>query len=136
MQLTKTNGGNWAKEVRITAGGKWRFCGNFATLEQAEAHAATHRRLGREVTVTEEETSKSGSQKCHDLAVAKAINEAAARGLRGDELRAVAAAIKPLPIGASYFRVEAYIAKSKTVMQHATSADCREAGKVPGKCNA
>lgn len=133
--LTKTNSGNYAKEITKTAGGKWCFVGNFATLEQAEAAAQTQRDQGRKVEVTEEETSKSGSKKCHERAVAKAINEAVDRGLRGDELRAVAAAIKPLPVGHGFYRVEAYICRRKQVMVHATREECLAAGKVPGRCN-
>ena len=135
MKLTQTNSGNWAKEVTITAGGKWCFVGNFATAEQAEAAAQTQRDQGRKVSVTEEETSKSGSKKCHERAVAKAINEAVARGLRGDELRAISAAIKPLPVGHGFFRVEAYICRTKHVMQHASREEVLAGGKEPGKMN-
>jgi hypothetical protein len=133
--LTKTNNGNWAKEVTIANGVKWRFCGNFSTLEQAESAAQLHADKGRVVRVVEMETSKSGSKKCHERAVAKAIEEAAARGLRGEELKAVAAAVAPLPVGNVYFRVEAYISQTKQVMQHASREECLAVGKTPGHCN-
>lgn len=135
MQLSRTNSGNWAKQVTITGGSKWRFVGNFATREQAEAAAAIQETKGRNASVTEKATSNSGAKKQYERAIATALNEAVARGLRGDELRAVAAAIKPLTIGQAYFRVEAYIAHSRQVMTHASAAECIAAGKKPGPCN-
>lgn len=133
--LTKTNSGNWAKETVITAGGKWRFCGNFSTREKAEEATVVHTSKGRQVKIVEMATSESGVKKCHERAVAKAIEEAVGRGLVGDELKAVADAVKPLPLGTVYFRVEAYIEKRKWVMIHASEAECDAAGKTPGKCN-
>ena len=105
MQLVKTHTGNHAKQVTITAGGKWRFCGNFATKEQADAAAAVHANKGRKISVTEEVTSKNQAKK-HNV-----------------------------EIGRIFFRVEAYIEKKKQVMVHATAAECAAAGRSPGPMN-
>lgn len=53
MKLIQTNSGNWAKEITITGGGKWRFCNHFATLEQVQAAAAAHAAKGRKTEITE-----------------------------------------------------------------------------------
>lgn len=133
--LTQTKSGNWAKEVTITGGGKWRFVGNFSSLEAAEAATQVQKAKGRKARVIESRTSKSGSKKAHDRAVAKAVDQAAVEGNRGEELRQIAASLKPLPAGTTFWRVEAYIAHHKQRLVHASAAECLEAGKVPGKCN-
>jgi hypothetical protein len=48
----RTRSGKLAREVTITAGGKWRFCRNCATLTAAETEAATHRAKGRKTRIT------------------------------------------------------------------------------------
>lgn len=133
--LTQTNSGNWAKEIAVTTGGKWRFVGNFSSLEAAEGAASVQESKGRKARVIEAQTSKSGAKKLHERTVAKAVEQATSEGKRGEELRAVAASVLPLPIGAIYWRVEAYITHHKQALTHASAAECEAAGKVPGKCN-
>lgn len=118
MKLTQTNSGNWAKEVTVTAGGKWSFVGNFGTLAAAESAAETQRAQGRKTEVTEEETSKNQEKK-H-------------RGFATNYREGVY--VGPVE-GKIFWRVEAYICRTRQVMQHASRAECILAGKDPGKMN-
>lgn len=105
MKLTKTNSGNFAKEITITRGGKWRFCGNFGTLEAAQVVEQIHAAKGRQTSLTEEVTSQ---------------NQAKKHGV---------------PEGRVFWRLEAYVTRTKQVMTHASAAECIVAGKTPGRCN-
>lgn len=134
-KLTKTNTGNWAKQTTITKGGKWSFVGNFGSLEAANEAAEIQRQKGRKVKVTEGELSNSQVKKLHERAVDKAVIDAAERGLRGDDLKAVASAIKPFPAGQAFWRVDSYVTNQRQVMCHASREECEAAGVVPGTMN-
>jgi hypothetical protein len=135
MQLSQTKSGNYAKQITISAGGKWRFCGNYGTLAQAQAAAAVHAAKGRQTWITQEQTSNRGAAKLRERAVAKAVAQAVAEGLRGDQIKARLASVQSAPVGSTYFRVEAYIERQRAVMTHATAAECMAAGKTPGPMN-
>lgn len=95
--LTQTKSGNWAKEIQITAGGKWRKCTlHNVPLEVAQAYEQTHKAKGRKTEIRK---------------------------------------AKPLSDGQDGYQLFAYIAKKKTVMTHATAAECVAAGVKPGKMN-
>lgn len=117
-RLTKTNGGNWAKEITITAGGKWRFVGNFGSLAAAKAAAEIQRAKGRKVEVVECATSKTQEKKQRKLT----------HNWR-DSLY-----VGPTE-GHVFWRVEAYVSKTRQVMTHATAEDCAAVGASPGPCN-
>ena len=117
-RLTRTKSGNWATEITITRGWKWRFVGNFGTLEDAKAAAEIQRGKGRKVLVKESVTSKSQEKK-H----------------RGRPNHYVNSEYVGPKIGKVFWRVEAYIAKRQVVLTHATAAECVASGKQPGPCN-
>ena len=118
MKLSQTNSGNWAKEVEITSGGRWHFCNNFATHEQAEKAAKIHEAKNRKVQITEESTSKNQEKK----------QRKDARNWEGQTYTG--------PVeGRVYFRLEAYFGDSRRVMTHATAAECEAAGVKPGPMN-
>lgn len=61
MKLTKTNSGNWAKEVTITGGGKWRKCTmNNVPAEVAETYAEVQRSKGRKTEIRPANPCKDG----------------------------------------------------------------------------
>lgn len=104
-RLHKSNSGNWGLETTISAGGKYRHCNNFGTLEAAEAAANVHRAKGRKVKILEKITSKSGAKK-HNV-----------------------------PAGKIYYQVFAYIGKSRQVCVMMTRQECLDAGVEPGSAN-
>ena len=109
MRLFKTKSGNVAKEIRISAGGKWRFCGNFAKNQTGRAKARAmrdvHAAKGRPVRLEAGYTSR---------------NQAKKYGVPEDRV---------------YLRLDAYIEKFRVVGVHATLQECEAAGRTPGPCN-
>jgi len=104
-RIHKSSGANWGLETTISAGGKWKHVANCKTLEQAKAVAAIHSGKGRKYKIEAATTSKSGSKKHH------------------------------VPLGTAFFRVNAYVSKSKQVNIMMTRQECLDAGVEPGSAN-
>jgi hypothetical protein len=135
MRLTKTNGGNWAKQAEIGAG--YDAIGFHRTRAEAElaAQPGQHvvpvrlgdklvRRLYGDAATLEWRPCEAGNQ----LAVV----------IDGQVVEAPRDRVE-IGCGVMDTVLAAYMVgrprRGRVVMQHASAAECLAAGKTPGRCN-